>query len=108
MYSDAWIAEEFAVSLRTVARWKCTHGITTSGFSKVQYAVFSEVYGPKMELKRLREQARKAGMSPHAAAENVKKLSQRKLTSDGTPDFEAISAHIARRKKKAEDSPWPA
>lgn len=102
IYPDAWIAQEFAVSPRTVARWKYDRGIITRGFSEVQYADFSKVYGPKMELKRLREQARKAGRSPHAAAEDVKKLSQRKLTSDGRPDFEAINAHIARRRKKAE------
>jgi len=35
------------------------------------------------------------------SVDNLKKLFQRKKKSDGTPDYEAIEAHIKRQDKEA-------
>jgi len=35
------------------------------------------------------------------SVDNLKKLFQRKKKSDGTPDYEAIAAHIKRQDKEA-------
>jgi hypothetical protein len=77
-------------------------GITTREFSEAQHAAFSKVYGPKQQRKRLRERARNAGMSAAAAAENIKKLCQRKKMPDGTPAWDAIKAHIEHYRREAE------
>jgi hypothetical protein len=51
--------------------------------------------------KHRRAQFLKEGKKRSMSVDNLKKLFQRKKKSDGTPDYEAIAAHIKRHDKEA-------
>jgi len=97
-YPDAWAAQVIGKSEKTVTRWKAAHGITTEGLSETVLAAIRQEYEAKQQRKSLWERGKAGGMSD----EGLKKLFQRKKKPDGTPDWEAIEAHIKRREKKAE------
>jgi hypothetical protein len=100
MYSDAWVAQDIDRHKKTVKRWKADHGITRKGCSETELVAIRQEYAPKKERKRRWEKGKACGMSD----DSLKKLFQRKKKPDGTPDLEAIDAHIKRREKKAEET----
>jgi hypothetical protein len=96
-YADASAAQVIGMSQKMVTRWKAAHGITTEGLSEAEWTALQREYEAKQHRKCLRKRGKACGMSD----EGLKKLFQRKKKLDGTPDWEAIEAHITRRKQKA-------
>ena len=80
-----------------MARWRKKHGIVAEGLSEKQLATFRQAQAEKQKRECLRNQGKKLGMS----ADAIKKLFLRKKKPDGTPDWEAIEAHINRRGSNA-------
>jgi hypothetical protein len=89
-------AEGLSISEKTLYRWKA-EGILCGKSTEELWAQARTLVQLKHRRAELIEEGTKRGMS----IDNLKKLFQRKKKSDGTPDFEAIEAHIKCYDKEA-------
>jgi hypothetical protein len=89
-------AEGFSISEKTLYRWKA-EGILCGQSTEELWAQARTLVQPKHRRAELFEEGRKRGLSD----DNLKQLFRRKKKSDGTPDYEAIEAHIRRHDKEA-------
>jgi hypothetical protein len=90
-------AEGFSISEQTLYRWQAK-GILCGQNPEDLLVQAWTVAEPKRRRAKLRKEGKTRGMSD----DNLKKLFQRKTMPDGTPDFEAIEAHINGHDKEAE------
>ncbi len=89
-------AEGLSISVKTLYCWQA-EGILCGQNLEDLLVQARTVAQPKHRRAELFEEGKKRGMSE----DNLKKLFQRKKKSDGTPDYEAIEAHIKRHDKEA-------
>jgi len=89
-------AEGLSISVKTLYRWQAAGALCGQNLEDhlVQARTVAQ---PKHRRAQLFEEGKRRGMS----VANLKKLFQRKKKSDGTPDYEAIEAHIKRQDKEA-------
>lgn len=88
-------AEGLATSEQTLYRWKAKGILYGRNLDELMVQART-VAQPKHRRAELFEEGRKRGLSD----DNMKKLFQRKKKPDGTPDDEAIEAHIKRHDKE--------